>query len=60
MTWGQRLAIRVLAFALRRGADVLQLRAALYRAFPRRTDAEREAMWNAALNRANRPASRGT
>jgi hypothetical protein len=53
MAWGQRLAVRVLAFALRRGADHDQLRHALKKAFPRRRPSERAAMWDKAMARAH-------
>ena len=43
-SWGQRLAIRVLMFAYRRGVRAEQLRMALRRAFPHRNGADREAM----------------
>jgi hypothetical protein len=53
MSRGQRLAIRILAFAIRRGGDVLELRSALWRVFGgRHSDEVCEAMWLAALDRA--------
>ena len=52
-SWGQRLAIRIIAFALKRSpASAPELREALDRAYRRRTQDERYAMWQAARNRA--------
>lgn len=53
-TRGQRLAIRVLAFALaRQPGSAVELRAALWRCFYRRGDAECEQIWGAVLGRSH-------
>jgi hypothetical protein len=54
LTFGQRLAVRVLAWAMRRRGmpAALELQRALDRAFPHRTWEQRAAMWNAAVDRA--------
>lgn len=42
---GRRLAVRVLAFALRRGVTVGQLAAVIDRCFPHRTHYWRDQLW---------------
>jgi hypothetical protein len=52
LRWGQRMIVRILAFALRRGADPVQLSHALCLCFRHWSLAEIDAVWAEVEDRA--------